>query len=143
MARKRRISVTSYNELVLGSQRSSSAPYVITEIEKPSSTIFAHNPFNNEFAERVAFVSTSESLSSATCDRREFIGRNGSLDKPAALRRIGLANRDGADSIHAPHCRYRSNWHRTKHAKSSSLLVKQNREKPPARSLLHFDNQVL
>jgi cyclic beta-1,2-glucan synthetase len=96
MARKRRISVTSYNELVLGSQRSSSAPYVITEIEKQSSTIFAHNPFNNEFAERVAFVSTSESLSSATCDRREFIGRNGSLDKPAALRRIGLANRDGA-----------------------------------------------
>ena len=96
MARKRRISVTSYNELVLGSQRSSSAPYVITEIEEQSSTIFAHNPFNNEFAERVAFVSTSESLSSATCDRREFIGRNGSLDKPAALRRIGLANRDGA-----------------------------------------------
>src|SRR6185436_9902051 len=96
MARKRRISVTSYNELVLGSQRSSSAPYVITEIDEQSSTIFAHNPFNNEFAERVAFVSTSESLSSATCDRREFIGRNGSLDKPAALRRIGLANRDGA-----------------------------------------------
>ena len=26
----------------------------------------------------------------------EFIGRNGSLDKPAAMRRIALANRDGA-----------------------------------------------
>ena len=35
-------------------------------------------------------------MSSATCDRREFIGRNGSQDQPAALRRVGLAGRDGA-----------------------------------------------
>jgi cyclic beta-1,2-glucan synthetase len=95
-ARRRKITVTSYNELVMGVQRSSSAPYVITEIDKTNATIFAHNPFNNEFAERVAFVSTSEDLSSATCDRKEFIGRNGSPDNPAALRRVGLANREGA-----------------------------------------------
>jgi cyclic beta-1,2-glucan synthetase len=54
--RKRRLSVTNYNELVLGVSRSSSAPYIITEIDQDASTIFARNPFNNEFAERVAFV---------------------------------------------------------------------------------------
>src|SRR5213078_805367 len=32
----------------------------------------------------------------ATCDRKEFIGRNRSLETPAALRRTGLAGRDGA-----------------------------------------------
>ena len=95
-ARKRRLSVTHYNELVLGVSRSSSAPYIITEIDKEASTIFAKNPFNNEFAERVAFVATSEQISSATCDRKEFIGRNSSLETPAALRRTGLAGRDGA-----------------------------------------------
>ena len=94
--RKRRLSVTNYNELVLGVSRSSSAPYIITEIDQDASTIFAKNPFNNEFAERVAFVASSEGFSSATCDRKEFIGRNSSLETPAALRRTGLAGRDGA-----------------------------------------------
>jgi cyclic beta-1,2-glucan synthetase len=95
-ARKRRLAITNYNELVLGVSRASSAPYIITEIDAAASTIFAKNPFNNEFADRIAFVATSERVSSATCDRKEFIGRNSSLDSPAALRRTGLAGRDGA-----------------------------------------------
>src|SRR5262245_10045199 len=94
--RKRKLSVTNYNELVLGVSRSSSAPYIITEIDQNEATIFAKNPFNNEFAERVAFVASSEQISSATCDRKEFIGRNSSLETPAALRRTSLAGRDGA-----------------------------------------------
>jgi len=95
-ARKRKITVTSYSELVLGVQRSSTAPYVITEIDKQAGTIFAQNPFNNEFATRVTFVATNEALTSATCDRKEFLGRNGAPDQPAALRRTALAGRDGA-----------------------------------------------
>ncbi|HEY2963409.1 MAG TPA: glucoamylase family protein [Pyrinomonadaceae bacterium] len=95
-ARKRRFSITNYNELVMGVARQSSAPYLITEIDASAATIFARNPYNNEFAERVAFVATSEPLTSATCDRKEFIGRNGSLEAPAALRRVSLAGRDGA-----------------------------------------------
>ncbi|MEP6743651.1 MAG: glucoamylase family protein [bacterium] len=95
-ARKRKLTVTSYNELVLGVQRSSTAPYVITEIDKQAGTIFAQNPFNNEFATRVAFVATNEPLTGATCDRKEFLGRNGAHDRPAALGRTSLAGRDGA-----------------------------------------------
>jgi cyclic beta-1,2-glucan synthetase len=94
--RKRRLSITNYNELVMGVARQSSAPYLITEIDEEQTTIFARNPYNNEFAERVAFVSTSERMASATCDRKEFIGRNGSLEAPAAMRRVSLAGRDGA-----------------------------------------------
>ena len=94
--RKRKFTLTSYNDLVLGVLRTTSAPYIITEIDGPQGTIFAKNPFNNEFASRVAFVATSEQLSSATCDRKEFIGRNGTLDRPAALQRTTLAGRDGA-----------------------------------------------
>ncbi|MGH9967775.1 MAG: GH36-type glycosyl hydrolase domain-containing protein [Pyrinomonadaceae bacterium] len=94
--RKRRLSITQYYELVLGFQRSNSAPYIITEIDNQTGRIFASNPFNNEFAGRVAFAACSEKISSATCDRKEFIGRNGLLSRPAALRRVGLAGRDGA-----------------------------------------------
>ncbi len=94
--RRRRLTLTLYNELVLGVQRTTSAPYVITEIDAAAATIFAHNPFNNEFAERVAFCATNEKISGATCDRKEFLGRNGTLSRPAALRRVALAGRDGA-----------------------------------------------
>lgn len=94
--RTRRLTVTLYSELVLGVERTTSAPYLVTEIDKGSRTIFARNAFNNEFASRVAFVATSEDLTSATCDRKEFLGRNGTPARPAALRRISLAGRDGA-----------------------------------------------
>ena len=35
-------------------------------------------------------------MTSATCDRKEFLGRNGTLARPAAMRRAKLAGRDGA-----------------------------------------------
>jgi cyclic beta-1,2-glucan synthetase len=94
--RRRRLSVTNYNELTLGVARGASAPFVITEIDESSGAIFARNPYNNEFAGRVAFADVSQSERSATCDRKEFIGRNGSLARPAALGRTRLAGRDGA-----------------------------------------------
>jgi cyclic beta-1,2-glucan synthetase len=94
--RRRRLSVTNYNELVLGVERSTSAPYVITEIDDESGVVFARNPYNNEFAGRVAFADASVLERSASCDRKEFIGRNGNLARPAALRRARLAGRSGA-----------------------------------------------
>jgi cyclic beta-1,2-glucan synthetase len=94
--RKRRLSITSYNELVLGVQRSVSAPFIITEVDKETGTIFARNPYNNEFAERVAFIEMSEGERTVTCDRKEFVGRNGTLNDPAALRRTRLSGRSGA-----------------------------------------------
>ncbi|MDQ3586014.1 MAG: hypothetical protein M3407_09610 [Acidobacteriota bacterium] len=94
--RRRRISVTSYNELVLGFGRGTSAPYIITELDEQSGAILARNPYNNEFADRVAFVATSAQKFTITCDRKEFLGRNGSPASPSALRRAYLAGRAGA-----------------------------------------------
>ncbi len=94
--RRRHISVTSFNELILGAHRGVTAPYIITKANPERGTILARNPHNNEFAHRVAFAATREQVASMTCDCKEFLGRNGSLDTPAALRRARLAGRDGA-----------------------------------------------
>jgi cyclic beta-1,2-glucan glucanotransferase len=94
--RKRRLSITNYVELVLGVDRQTSAPHIVTDIEEQQGAIFARNSYNNEFAEQIAFVGTGERRFTMTCDRKEFIGRNGSLRAPAALRRSGLGGRDGA-----------------------------------------------
>jgi len=94
--RRRRLSITSYQELVLGVVREVSANHIVTDLEEQEGAIFARNSYNNEFSKRVAFAGTSEGRFTSTCDRKEFIGRNGSLAQPAALRRAGLSGRDGA-----------------------------------------------
>ena len=92
----RRLSVTSYAEWVLGTQRAASAPFVITEVDGPTGAIFARNLYNNEFAHRVSFAAVSESERTFTCDRKVFLGRNRSPARPAAMGRVGLSELCGA-----------------------------------------------
>ena len=84
-ARSRRLSVTAYVEWVLGSSRSASAPYVITEIDPQSGAFFARNARNSEFGERIAFADLAGKQTSFTGDRTEFLGRNGSPERPDGL----------------------------------------------------------
>jgi cyclic beta-1,2-glucan synthetase len=93
--RKRRISVTSYAELVLGVDNRM-APFIITELDKETGAIIARNPYNNEFGNRVAFIDISERERTFTCDRKEFLGRNRSSVNPTALGRVRLSGRVGA-----------------------------------------------
>jgi cyclic beta-1,2-glucan synthetase len=84
-ARARRLSVTAYVEWVLGLSRSASAPFIVTEIEPKTGALFARNPWNTTFGSGVAFVDLAGRQTNWTGDRREFLGRNGTLDNPAAL----------------------------------------------------------
>jgi cyclic beta-1,2-glucan synthetase len=83
--RPRRLSVTAYVEWVLGPSRSASALSVVTEIDPETGAMFARNPWNATFGSRVAFADLGGRQSAWTGDRREFLGRNGTLDSPAAL----------------------------------------------------------
>ena len=85
--RKRRLSVSAYVEWVLGVSRAATAPFVITEIDPSTGAMFARNPWTPAFAGRVAFIDWSGRQTDWTGDRREFIGRNGTLACPAALAR--------------------------------------------------------
>ena len=100
----RRLSVTGYVEWVLGSQRATSAPHVVTEVASGAEwqgALLARNAFGADYASRVAFFDVdAEYLShpgtTITCHRTDFIGRNGSLADPRALREMRLSGRSGA-----------------------------------------------
>jgi cyclic beta-1,2-glucan synthetase len=93
----RRLSVTAYVEWVLGASRSASAPFVVTEVDAETGAMFARNPWNIEFGRRVGFADLAGRQLSWTGDRTEFLGRNGTLDQPAALAGAApLSNRTGA-----------------------------------------------
>jgi cyclic beta-1,2-glucan glucanotransferase len=81
----RRISVTAYVEWILGSSRSANAPYVVTELDAKSGSILSRSLWSGEFGGRVSFADLGGRQTSFTCDRSEFIGRNGSPEHPAAL----------------------------------------------------------
>ncbi|OGR65192.1 MAG: cyclic beta 1-2 glucan synthetase [Elusimicrobia bacterium GWB2_63_16] len=94
--RRRSLSATSYSELVLGPQRDKSHMHVLTEVDPKSGALTAYNHYNKEFPGRVVFLDVSETARFVTGDRREFIGRNGSLAAPAAMRDEALSGRVGA-----------------------------------------------
>jgi cyclic beta-1,2-glucan synthetase len=84
-ARSRRLSVTAYVEWVLGSSRSASAPFIITEIDPQSGALFARSAWSGEFGSRIAFADLAGKQTSYTGDRTEFLGRNGTPEHPDGL----------------------------------------------------------
>jgi cyclic beta-1,2-glucan synthetase len=93
----RRLSVTGYVAWVLGASRMAGAPFVVTEIDPLTGAMFAQNPWNDDFGERVAFVDLKGVQTSWTGDRKEFLGRHGALGRPLGLTPgTRLSNRTGA-----------------------------------------------
>jgi cyclic beta-1,2-glucan synthetase len=96
-SRMRHLSVTTYVEWVLGAQRSVNAPFIVTALDPETGALFAQNPWNAAFKNRVAFVDLGGRQTEWSGDRRSFIGRNGTVYDPAALfPGTPLSNRVGA-----------------------------------------------
>jgi cyclic beta-1,2-glucan synthetase len=93
--RTRQLSITGYWEWVLGELRDKSLMHVVTGLDPATDAMFTRNAYNTEFTGRVVFVDCSESARTVTADRAEFLGRNGSTTKPAAMARQRLSGRVG------------------------------------------------
>jgi cellobiose phosphorylase len=94
--RTRRLSVTGYWEWVLGQWRHANLMHVVTEIDPGTGALFARNVYNREFAGKVVFVHVNDAARSVTGNRTEFVGRNGTLGSPTAMRHAHLSGQTGA-----------------------------------------------
>jgi cyclic beta-1,2-glucan synthetase len=95
--RLRKLTVAAYVEWVLGASRSVTGTHIVTERDEDTGALFAHNPWDAEFGQRIAFADLNGQQTAWTANRSEFIGRNGSLDAPSGLlSRKGLKGRVGA-----------------------------------------------
>ncbi len=91
-----RISLTSYVEWTLGADREDTRHQLHTSHDAATGALFARNYYASDFAERTAFSWISEPATSHTARRDHFLGRNGDLTAPAALRERQLSGEVGA-----------------------------------------------
>ncbi len=94
--RPRRLSVTGFWEWVLGDLRQKSLLHVRTEVDLKTGALLVRNLDNTEFPDRIVFLDVNHTIRTVTGDRKEFIGRNGNLAEPAALKRERLSGKVGA-----------------------------------------------
>jgi len=92
---RRRLSVTTYSEFVLGSDREATQMHVTCTWDNVSKSLLVRNPYHSDYGGRIAFASLTPDATSYSSDRTVFLGRNGTIAAPAALRRDSLANRTG------------------------------------------------
>ncbi|HZJ00590.1 MAG TPA: hypothetical protein VFD22_07990 [Gemmatimonadaceae bacterium] len=83
--KRKRITVTSYVEWVLGATREKTRFDVQTSFDRAKSVIIAENFLDPDMPSMTAFLSMTGSIVWYTTSRREFIGRNGALSAPIAL----------------------------------------------------------
>lgn len=94
--RTRSLSLTGYWELVLGESRPSHLMHIVTESDPGTCAVFARNAYGRECANRVVFAHASGRDRSLSGNRTEFLGRNGTLATPSAMRRRRLSGKTGA-----------------------------------------------
>jgi len=94
-SQRRRLSVTSYSEFVLGTDREATQMHIVSSWDDKAKALFSRNPYHLDYGRRVAFAAMTPEPSSYTGDRTAFLGRNGSPEAPAALGRESLARQTG------------------------------------------------
>ena len=83
--RRRRLSITLYVEWALGANGVVAAPFVVTSRDSTTGALLARNRWRADFGDRVAFIDLAGQRCTGTGDRLAFLGRYGSVTRPAAL----------------------------------------------------------
>ena len=94
----RRLSATGYVDWLLDQAdagRQAAGLQIVTAADLAGGALLARNAFGAGFDDKVAFFHV-EGEATSTCDRDEFIGRHGSLARPAGMLRSSLSGRTGA-----------------------------------------------
>ncbi|MGV1008248.1 MAG: GH36-type glycosyl hydrolase domain-containing protein [Dermatophilaceae bacterium] len=96
-AQRRVVTVTSYHDLVLGTNRQLTARRLVTSRDEHTGALLVRNPWSTQFGEQVVFVDLAGEQTSLTADRHELLGTQGTLAAPRAVLDGGpLSGRTGA-----------------------------------------------
>ncbi|HXA50806.1 MAG TPA: glycosyl hydrolase family 65 protein, partial [Candidatus Acidoferrum sp.] len=95
-SRPRRLTATYFAEWVLKTEREDQQLHVQTSWDAVSGALLANNAWNGPYAGMTAFAAASPAARSYSGDRAQFLGRNGTFARPAAMARARLDNRTGA-----------------------------------------------
>ena len=93
LPQRRRITATYYAEWLLGVTAGQLNPFLTAEYDASVQALMASNPWNTEFSERVAFLTSTLPPHSVTTSRSDFLGRHGDARRPDALLRWDLGGR--------------------------------------------------
>ncbi len=93
--RVRKLEIAYFAEWVLGTTREATSTHIVTELDAETGALFARNRYNPDFGGRIAFADAELRPRTATGDRREFLGRNGSTAAPASFGRTALSGSVG------------------------------------------------
>jgi cyclic beta-1,2-glucan synthetase len=94
-SRRRRLTVTWYAEWTLGSNRDDQQIHIQTSRDQESGALLARQYWSGAWRGHWAFSACSPKAISWSCDRVQFLGRDGSRSNPAGLGRARLDNRFG------------------------------------------------
>jgi cellobiose phosphorylase len=95
-SRHRKLTITSYATLVLGTDAEETGMHVTTKWDLQSRCLFARNSYEPELSQHIVFAASTPAPISFTGDRAAFIGRNRSLHDPAAMEHERLSGNTGA-----------------------------------------------
>jgi cyclic beta-1,2-glucan synthetase len=92
---RRRLSATCFIEWVLGSTREEQQWRIHSSCDGESGAVLAFQSWKGDVS-KIAFAAASPRATSYSDDRVQFLGRNGSTARPAAMGRVSLDNRCGS-----------------------------------------------
>ena len=81
----RRVTVTSYADLLLGFKREEEPRHLHTEVDPETGALFVRNPWSTAFADQVVAFDMAGRQESMTAARREVLGLHGDLTAPRAV----------------------------------------------------------
>jgi cellobiose phosphorylase len=85
---ERQLSLALFIEWVLGVDRESTNPYILSSYNNEYQYFTARNTYNHYFRNYNAFMFSSEEITDYTGDMREFIGKTGSLLNPEGMNKM-------------------------------------------------------
>ncbi|MBB3411770.1 cyclic beta-1,2-glucan synthetase [Rhizobium sp. BK316] len=81
----RKLRLYAYVEWVLGNNPQKTASFILSKHDEETGALFATNLYSIDYSGRTAFFAASETVSSFSASRREFLGKTGTIEAPFAV----------------------------------------------------------